>query len=104
MNHKPSQLRLAASAAHALGWALAAVGALRAMSVMRSVRLVGFISPRRASPPPGGGRSPRSCAAGGGDSGASFAAQDMLRCCHPTPDHLRWSDPPPSGEGEVCYR
>jgi hypothetical protein len=27
------------------------------------------------------------------------AYQHMLRRCHPTPDCLRQSDPPPSGEG-----
>jgi hypothetical protein len=27
------------------------------------------------------------------------AAPQMLRGCHPTPDRLRRSDPPPPGEG-----
>jgi acyl-CoA synthetase (NDP forming) len=32
---------------------------------------------------------------GGGDSASAFSATPR----HPTPDHLRWSDPPPPGEG-----
>jgi len=52
-----------------------------------------------ASPPPGGGRSAAK-RPGGGDSRAANEAPKVRHRCHPTPDHLRWSDPPPSGEGE----
>ena len=53
------------------------------------------------SPPPGGGRSPRVSAAGGGDSGATSPTSNLLNGRHPTPDHLRRSDPPPPGEGRT---
>src|SRR5262249_30057650 len=43
MNQRPSQLRLEASVAPALAPAGGAVGALRARTVMRCVRLIGFI-------------------------------------------------------------
>jgi FO synthase len=51
------------------------------------------------SPPPGGRRSPRVSAAGDGDSGATGSTPNSLNGRHPTPDHLRWSNPPPPGEG-----
>jgi DNA helicase-2/ATP-dependent DNA helicase PcrA len=52
-----------------------------------------------ASPPPGGGRSARISGPGGGDSGSLDDDIHDERPEHPTPDHLRWSDPPPAGEG-----
>jgi DNA helicase-2/ATP-dependent DNA helicase PcrA len=59
-----------------------------------------------SSPPPAGGRSAGVSGPGGGDSGATLppyspphAGEGQGRG-HPTPDHLRWSDPPPAGEGE----
>ena len=51
-----------------------------------------------APPPPGGGRS-----AAKRPGGVTAVLQARRRDCgtaHPTPDHLRCSDPPPSGEGE----
>src|SRR6266446_1606587 len=55
--------------------------------------------PMSLSPPPGGGRSARASGPGGGDSGATSKALHVPHRCHPTPDCLRQSDPPPAGEG-----
>src|SRR6266403_1927779 len=55
--------------------------------------------PMSLSPPPGGGRSARASGPGGGDSGATSTALHVPHRCHPTPDCLRQSDPPPAGEG-----
>src|SRR5882762_9800925 len=52
MNHSPSQLRLVASAVHELDRASGAVTALRAMSVMGSVRPQRYHRPRIISPHP----------------------------------------------------
>src|SRR5262249_12639716 len=48
---------------------------------------------RTPTPLPGGGRSAAQRPVGG-DSASAFSARPY----HPTPDHLRWFDPPPSGE------
>ena len=52
-------------------------------------------------PLPARGRGDGSAAQrpGGGDGVALHAALRLLRGCHPTPDCLRQSDPPPPGEG-----
>jgi hypothetical protein len=52
-------------------------------------------------PLPARGRGDGSAAQrpGGGDGGAANAALRLLHGCHPTPDCLRQSDPPPPGEG-----
>jgi 5-oxoprolinase (ATP-hydrolysing) len=59
-----------------------------------------LVVPATTSPPPGGGRSARASGPGGGDGGATIEAPRLLHGRHPTPDRLRRSDPPPSGEGE----
>src|SRR5258705_10926935 len=60
------------------------------------------------SPPPGGGRSARVSGPGGGDGRAAKSSRAVSwHRRHPTPDCLRQSDPPPSGEGSrdvVCGR
>jgi len=58
-------------------------------------------------PPPGGGRSAAQ-RPGGGDGGAArdpppYAGEGQ-GAGHPSPDHLRWSDPPPAGEGKERLR
>jgi hypothetical protein len=56
-----------------------------------------------APPPPGRGRQKSALCAkrpGGGDSRAAIEVPQVRHRCHPTPDRLRRSDPPPSGEGE----
>jgi acetate---CoA ligase (ADP-forming) len=58
---------------------------------LRSLNKVAEPSQQRGS---AGGRSAAKRPGGGGSASAFSATQR-----HPTPDHLRWSDPPPPGEG-----
>src|SRR6202023_3614537 len=55
--------------------------------------------PRRASPPPEGRRSD-AIASGWGVSRGAIEAPQVTHGRHPTPDRLRRSDPPSSGEGD----
>ena len=119
--HYPEHERQVASLAGEMGFLQVSVS----HEVSRLIKLVGrgdttvvdaYLSPilRRyvagvagelsSSPPPGGGRSARVSGPGGGDGGATIEASRLLHRRHPTPDRLRRSDPPPSGEGDENVR
>jgi excinuclease ABC subunit A len=67
----------------------------QALKLADGIAVVEFADAAPSSPPPAGGRSAAKRPGGGDGSSADEAMPDR-----PTPDRLRRSDPPPSGEGE----